>query len=455
MSEQSNRRRAGRSFDPFLVVGGAAVVAAIGLGLLVDPDEPRPAADTSGVAPTQRDRDRSSVICPAGPGTIRLSNVDGSGRFSVYRGEEQNDSSVQQGATTDLGGKKAAVLSGTGELATGAVAARVDTAGATECPEPSAVAWFPGVGAGATHASVLELVNPDTGPASVDVIVHSGNGVVEAPGLRGISVAGRGSATFDLAQVLPRRDELTLEVVTNRGRVQPFVRDAVDELGSGPNSSDWLAPQAEPRDQNVLLGLPVGKGNRYLTLMNPSDSQTRATVSVLTEDSVFVPEGAEEVTVGPNGSTTVLLSEVLPKQGLADAVGLVVDAPTPLVAGLRSFVEDDLTHTTTGPRIDSTTAVMVPGADSTLILGDVAGAGSVRLEYLDGAGKRIGDDTEDLVADRGYRFAVPKKTALVRLEPKGTQFAASVLSAEEGARLVRALPQVRSTQLPHVQPGQL
>ena len=38
-------------------------------------------------------------------------------------------------------------------------------------PPPAAVRWFTGVGAGASHRSVLELTNPDAGTAVADVTV--------------------------------------------------------------------------------------------------------------------------------------------------------------------------------------------------------------------------------------------------------------------------------------------
>ena len=65
-----------------------------------------------------------------------------------------------------------------------------DGLAATECALPRPDYWFTGVGADADHASVLQLANPDTGPAVADVTVLGRTGPIDVPELRGLTVQG-------------------------------------------------------------------------------------------------------------------------------------------------------------------------------------------------------------------------------------------------------------------------
>jgi hypothetical protein len=83
-----------------------------------------------------------------------------------------------------------------------------DPAGTTACVEPEPEAWFTGVGAGPEHSSVLELVNPDKGPAVADVTVLTPTGVADVSALRGIRVPGASSLTFDLGRLAAWKHDL-------------------------------------------------------------------------------------------------------------------------------------------------------------------------------------------------------------------------------------------------------
>ena len=56
---------------------------------------------------------------------------------------------------------------------------------ALDCPRPRRETWFTGVGGGAEHTSVIELVNPDDGPAVADITVLGRAGPLDAADLRG------------------------------------------------------------------------------------------------------------------------------------------------------------------------------------------------------------------------------------------------------------------------------
>ena len=145
---------------------------------------------------------------------------------------------------------------GTGRMAPGLIAGRQDEGpAAVVCRAPASDQWFTGLGAAARHQSVLELVNPDPGPAVADITLIGPRGPVDAPSLRGITVPGGRSLRVDLSEATPIRGELAAHVVVSRGRLGAYAADSFDELGRGEAGKDWLAPQ-DAGDDLTLLGLP-------------------------------------------------------------------------------------------------------------------------------------------------------------------------------------------------------
>ena len=164
---------------------------------------------------------------------------------------------------------------------------------AAPCREPIPDQWFTGVGAGAHHSSVLELVNPDAGPAVIDATLVGQDGIVDAPELRGVAVPAQGVVRINLATTIPRRDELALQVMTSRGRVVATIRDRYDQLGTGAAARDWLPGQSAPATSNLLLGLPSGAGQRSLVIANPESDETRAVGAGGHQGHGVHPEGRE------------------------------------------------------------------------------------------------------------------------------------------------------------------
>ena len=89
----------------------------------------------------------------------------------------------------------------------------------SSCPEPANEFWFVGAGASVRHDTTLLVDNPRPGSAIVDITVYGPQGRVKAPGLRGITVAGHSSRTFDLTRVAPANGEVAAHVTTSRGLV--------------------------------------------------------------------------------------------------------------------------------------------------------------------------------------------------------------------------------------------
>lgn len=458
--EPTRRRR----FDVTLVLAVLLPLLAVAALLGVDSDGSSSPSSSPARQPADTDLTSSVLICPSGAEGLQLASDTGArGTVEVQVGDaEATDAELAPRTVTEVpGGDGAAVVRAEGDVASALVGGRFSTPlGAAECGPPVFDQWFTGLGAGAKQASVLELVNPDAGPAVVETVLYGRNGVVEAPDLRGVTVPGGTVLRLDLSRIVPRRDELAAHVTTTRGRVSAAVLDSVDELGAGPSSSDYLPAQTAPSTSNLMLGLPTGEGRRTLVLANPGEDETRASVQVVTGDAVFVPEGVEDVVLPPQSVQQVPLSQVLAGAGGADAVGLLVESPTPVTATTRSFVDGDLALSTPGETITEPTATVVPAGAKQLLLGATPaadgggdGGGAVTVTALDAEGARVDDERVEVATDRATVVDLPETAVLVRVAPRTRAgFSGSVLVTGDGAGLVRLRRLERGGLVPDVRP---
>ncbi len=397
-----------------------------------------------------------TLVCPSGAPEASLTTLsDVSGTVAVREGKDSDDSSTRltPRAIATVPGVGPVVVTGEDDLAPGLVGGVFTSPlAAASCREPIADQWFTGVGAGAHHSSVLELVNPDAGPAVIDATLIGRSGVIDAPELRGVAVPARSLVRINLATTIPRRDELALQVMTSRGRVLATVRDRYDQLGAGAAARDWLPGQSAPATSNLMLGLAPGSGQRSLVIANPGQDETRASVQVVTKDSVLTPEGAKDIVVGPAEVTRISLARLLPKDVMADAIGLLVTSPLPLTTTVRSFVDGDLSHAVPGAPVTSS-AVLTPIGKKKIVLAGAEAAGTVTVTARDGAGKQVAKQQIDVVAQRGFTFSLPSETRLVEVDVRGTSVAGSVVVTGDGAAVVPLVELVTDSLVAQVRPG--
>lgn len=437
---------------------------ACGLALLVlHPDREQP----EGEPPVEAPLTSATLVCPApmpGTGTDQLGvTINGgdpgsevAGDVQVGLGDTTAPLRVRAGrVSTAPPGTGPEVVTGSDDLAPGLVAGRSLSAplAAVDCAPPVAEQWFTAVGAGATHDSVVELVNPNAGPAIADIVVRSPAGLLDVPALRGVSVPGNTSTLLDLGQIVPRRGELSLEVHTSRGRLAVHVVDAYDELGSGARAQDWLPAQAEPATTTMLLGLAAGEGERRLVLANPGADEVRATVQVVTASSVFSPSGVEPVRIAPDSTAAVSLDDVLAQASQDGAIGLLVEATGPVTSALRQVVDGDLSLLTAAPALDRATAVVVPAGPKRLLLGGPDTTGAATVAAYDAKGRSLLEQRVELTPGGGGDVTLPDQTALVTLVPEGTSVRAAVLVTGTGTAVVPLRGLVQTGLVPDVRPG--
>ncbi len=385
---------------PLLTVGAISLVSPV-----VDDATTRPPAEVS--------LTRTTLVCPAalpGAGTVSVASATG-GSGEVTTRLPAEDTLTLDG-TARVATSRPVVLQADGELAAGLVAGRYGEGTATSCDLPSPEQWFTGVGASAEHASVLELTNPDRGPAVADVAVLGPDGPVDVPAMRGVTVPGGRTVRFDLAAVVPDRSDLSLRVVVSRGRLGAHVVDLVDELGRGARSRDWLPPQAAPATTSYVLGLGGKPGDRVLAVANPGDDEVRVALRVVTQESEFTPSRLEELTVPPGATTSVDLTGVLQGDAARGAIGLRLDSSLPVTASLRTLASGDLSHAVAGAPLDDRAALTLPRGPGRLVLAGADRAGVVTYTLRDQRGREVARE----------RVAVgPGVSPRIKLDPDATQ----------------------------------
>lgn len=431
------------------------VVCALAL-LALHPSRPQ-ARDRAPVAAALT---TASVVCPAALGSGDALGV------TSYAGDGVSGS-VQVGlpAATDLAvtagrvataapGSGPAVVTGSDDLAPGLVAGRSATSplAAVDCAPPQPDQWFTAAGADATHDSVLELVNPNAGPAVADITVRSGNGVLDVPALRGVSVAGGTATTLDLGTITPRRGELSLEVHTSRGRLAVHVVDGYDDLG-GNAAEDWLPAQSAPATSSTLLGLLGGDGERTLVLANPGSSEARVTLKVITPTSTFAPSGVDTIRVAPDSTEAVSLGDVLAQETAQGAIGVEVTSSSPVTSTVRQVLGGDLSLIAPLPAVSATTGVVVPRGAKRVLLGDPSAIGVATVSSYAANGTELSTERVELKPGTGADVSVPDKAVLVTVAPERTSVRGSVLVTGTGAAVVPLRQLVLTSLVPEVRPG--
>jgi len=435
------------------------VVVAL-LIVLVRPDAP----SIRRQAPASSALTTSSVVCPSSldgrsgnESTLRVASAsDASGALTLTSEAGNSSAQVAPGRVDERSGPDApVVVSGADDLAPGVVAGLSSSKPLTalDCTPVAASQWFTGVGAGPTHASVLELTNPNAGQAVAEVEVLGDEGPLDVPALRGIAVEGGSHVQVDLGSVVPRTGDLALHVIVQRGQLGVAVRDRGERLTGGTSTEDWLPSQLRPALRNLLLGVTPGAGRHTLTLANDTDDQATARVRLVTAGAVFSPADAEPITVPPHTAVGTVLDDLLSGDTAKDAIGLEVVSDHRLAASLRSVAGGDLALLAPGRRVFSPTTVVVPGGAKRLVLAgaDALGVATVVARAADGT--ELLDERVSLAPDQGASLDLPAKAASVEVSPQRTALRGVVQLQDGGSAVVRLRELVRAGAVPAVAPG--
>jgi hypothetical protein len=458
------RRQRTRRIDATTVLAVVLPLATVGVLALVR----QPPTHTTEQPPALTELTRSLVVCPsAAPGSpdAAVSTTNGTaGHVTVVSGTTSHDVPVRPWASTPVPRPGTLTVKGADALAPGLLAARTGTAPVTglDCPNPASDQWFTGVGARSDHDSVIELTNPDSGPAVADVslLAHQTFSVRQ---LRGITIPGHRTITLDLGKVVPRRPLLTAHVVVSRGRLAVGVLDTSTDLATGKVQREWLPRQLAPEQDSLLLGLPAGAGNRTLQLANPGTDVVRAQVRIVTGDTSFVPAGLKPVTIAPGATASLSLTSELKKALQDGAVGVAVQATAPITTSLRTTLATDRVLTVPAEPVAHEAATLLPvvtGRAATQhqvgaqVLLTADAAGSVTVTAYDTSGTVVLHRTVGTQKGRTASVPLPKGTALVDVVPVRTNVNGSVVVTGDGATVIPLHELLVKGLVPQISPGQ-
>ena len=476
-----------------IAVVAAPVLVAAALGTVKT--SPQPA--TAATPPTPSALDAIVLLCPSPLGSDPTLSVARAEESVLEGADEQPEGEIRVGLgdageplKVPVGGvavappsNKAEVVSGTGSMAPGLVGSLVEAKplAASDCGSAAAEQWFTGLGAGPTHASQLELVNPDDANAVADVTVYSDEGIVDVSELRGIAVPAGSSVPLNLAELLPQRGQLGLKVSVSRGRLGVFVVDQDDELGAGDSSQEWVPAQPEPAVTSVLLGVPTSSdGEQKLVVTNPGPNEAVVSLKVLTATSAFVPSGLPELQIPPESVGVFTLSDALavaptapPKdkkdkkdkkkadkadeQAVAQEapLGLLLESSEPVASSLRSVVGGDLSFTGADAPVDQG-RIVVPAVDPTdgvsLVLSNGPVATAAKVRFLDAKGDVVAKQDVTGVEFAAVEVKVPAGTASISVDSVPGVSAALLVTGAKGNVVLTLRPLLTTLLVPAVQP---
>jgi hypothetical protein len=459
------RRRRTPRLDAVSVL--ALVIPLVTVGVLTLVQQP-PVHDHSR-SPSLTELTSATIVCPAPRPSAPIGWVatasGASGEVTVGTGDARSTVPLSAGSVTPVHGIGPAVVRGDDALAPGLLGLRFGTSPVTAqaCSVPSSEQWFTGIGAGPTHDSVIELVNPDSGPADVDVTLYGSRAFTRRQ-LHGITIPAHRTVRLDLGRIAPKRHVLSAQVQVTRGRLAVHVLDSRTDLLTHKVAREWLPSQTAPAFDLQLLGLPTGPGRRTLQVANPGDDVARVEVKIVTGDTTFSPEGLDTITVRPGSTRSVSLSKVLAKALGDGAVGIQVTADVPVVASVLTEQEGDQAMTVPDEDLRTEAATLlpvtpgkpagrsgIPVAATLYLSADSAGAATITA--YDASGDALPDQRVGLQQGHTETVRLPDRTAYIHVEPERTVIRAAVVLSGDGASVI-PLPELLTKGLvPHIRPG--
>jgi len=359
MTSKTTSMMTQRWLAPVVVVAGAALL--IGVGVVGTQELPSRSEQAVTVQPIGS----SVLLCPE-PGTggdlgVRVTAAvvpgqpgqdggPGSAGLETLPGKESARSVIkqvgEQGQIEAFGNRLPAIRAyGEGSLAPGLVADQWgrDPSGrgrgmaSTACAPAASDFWFVGGGAIAGRKTRVLLVNPDDTAASVDVIVHGPDGIIEAPAGRGLVIPALDRLTVQLDVLAPGVSATAFHVIARTVRIGASVDD---EQRSGLDSvgTDWIPQSAQPANKVYVPGIINGLGARVLSMVSTSDNDANVTVRVMSAEGAYEPAVRNSFTVTSGAVLTVDMSPAIPQTpdgALPSTLELTSDQP--IVAGMRQF----------------------------------------------------------------------------------------------------------------------
>lgn len=308
-------------------------------------------------------------ICPivAGGGRATdiaiLSSVNGAGRISTFSaGSETGSLDFRTGGSgsvivpaTDAGaiGVSGALIEMPSETTVAGVRVSGAEARAAEaCADiPTGQSFLSGGSTAAGAVFEIQLLNPYAGEAVLDLTVTSDAGIESNERFDSVIVPPLSTLTLNLAEIIPGREMIAVNIETLRGSALAVGRQTIDG-----ETALWRA--VEP-GLDWWLPVPGGAGTKQLIIATPSNAPIDYQVDLYQPgaDDETYQESFETGTLDARGQTRVDLAAITP-----EAVGIHVSSTGPVVAALWVDSETGMAATTASP-VDAP-VWLLPGAFS-------------------------------------------------------------------------------------------
>lgn len=286
----------------------------------------------------------SAAVVPGQPGQ------EGTGRATLETlpGKESARAEITKpGAQTEIPAQgrnlPAVRVMGIGSLAPGLIADQWsrDPQGkgrgmtSTACEPAASDFWFVGGGAIAGRVSRIVLINPDDQAAIVDIVIYGPDGIVEAPGGRGLVVQPMKRQVIGIDALAPGVTTTAVHVIVRTGRIGASIDDdqmsGLDSIGT-----EWVPQSAPPSTKVYLPGVMPGGGARVLAIAAPGEDDAIVKIRVISKQGTYAPADRDSVTVPADSVVSMDMSAVTAEE----AVTLELTSDTPIVAGVRQFFGD-------------------------------------------------------------------------------------------------------------------
>ncbi|HEX5877240.1 MAG TPA: DUF5719 family protein, partial [Actinomycetota bacterium] len=349
-------------------------------------------------------------VCPLLPGqstAVTVANV-GSGTASLRTLVRENEQKAAP-KTSELAGGKTQELTlkptkpAFVQVEAFSAPVVVSAPGLGCAPGPGNRWWLPASDTRFGSKTEVIIANPDSQPATVDLVPHLTSGSIRSDEGREIFVPAGGTLVRQLGDDAPAGLKPAIEVVARAGRV--VVGAAVSSSGRSPT---LLPAQGTAKPVWSFAGGVSGGGNQAQVLVtNPNSTQLKVDLQITTEKDTFRPEGEFGEPIANGGTAELAIPALDVKGPYAVQVRSVNGAP--FVAALRVTKGDADGGSS---RIDLGTGQpergwLVPGAPAgDLVLANLSGG---RLEA------RLGDLTGG--AGAGEAVPVPAGRVTVQKAP--------------------------------------
>ncbi|MFJ3957638.1 DUF5719 family protein [Arthrobacter sp. NPDC090010] len=293
---------------------------------------------------------------------------------------------------------------------------------ASGCLAPSSDQWLLGSSTTVGRTAVLNLSNPSTTAATVNLELFGDKGQIKAPGSRGLSIGAGQSRSLVLAGLAPEQAALAVHVTSTGGPVTATVQQSVLR-GLTPGGVDFIAPTGQPGTSQVITGVSLS-GNAAAARLGSGFDDAVPTLAVavpgaqdaVVQVKVFGKNGQQAM---DRGVLTVPAGTVaqLPLSGLPDGsytVSLSSDvsvvASARIARGTDAKKPTDFAWTSSATALDTSQLLPVPaGGASTLQFGSPTARAEISYRPITADGAVQAAKSVTLAAGTSVTAAVPAK----------------------------------------------